>query len=116
MPDKSRGKRAFKGRAGAMGGKKLAAYAFVGALALVAGCTTGPIDGMETTAIAPVTQDISATDLDEGEVQFRSASYGLAEKHFRQAAELRADNAEAWIGLAASYDELGRFDFAARAY
>jgi len=27
-----------------------------------------------------------------------------------------ADNAEAWMGLAASYDELGRFDFADRAY
>lgn len=30
--------------------------------------------------------------------------------------ELKADNAEAWMGLAASYDELGRFDFADRAY
>ncbi|TJX07135.1 MAG: hypothetical protein E5X43_02170, partial [Mesorhizobium sp.] len=26
------------------------------------------------------------------------------------------DNAEAWLGLAASYDKLGRFDFADRAY
>jgi Flp pilus assembly protein TadD len=29
---------------------------------------------------------------------------------------LRADNSEAWMGLAASYDQLGRFDFADRAY
>jgi len=99
-----------------MGGKKLAACAFFGAFALVAGCTTGPIDGMETTSIAPVTQDISAADLDQGKAQFRNANYGLAEKHFRQAVELRADNAEAWMGLVASYDELGRFDFADRAY
>ena len=36
--------------------------------------------------------------------------------HFRKAVELRADNAEAWMGLAAAYDQLGRFDFADRAY
>ncbi|RUU50228.1 hypothetical protein EOD07_32560, partial [Mesorhizobium sp. M2C.T.Ca.TU.002.02.1.1] len=39
-----------------------------------------------------------------------------AEQHFRKAVELKSDNAEAWMGLAASYDELGRFDFADRAY
>ena len=51
-----------------------------------------------------------------GKTQFREANYGLAEKHFRKAVELRADNSEAWMGLAASYDQLGRFDFADRAY
>ena len=56
------------------------------------------------------------SDLVAGKAQFREANYGLAEKHFRKAVELRADNAEAWMGLAASYDELGRFDFADRAY
>ena len=63
-----------------------------------------------------MTADISAGDLAAGKQQFRQANYGLAEKHFRKAVELRADNAEAWMGLAASYDQLGRFDFADRAY
>ena len=49
-------------------------------------------------------------------LSFAQANYGLAEKHFRKAVELRADNSEAWMGLAASYDQLGRFDFADRAY
>ncbi|WP_292541703.1 tetratricopeptide repeat protein, partial [Mesorhizobium sp.] len=74
------------------------------------------VDTTKTTAIQPTSKDVSASDLAEGKAQFREANYGLAEKHFRKAVELKADNAEAWMGLAASYDELGRFDFADRAY
>lgn len=86
------------------------------AAALSAGCTTTAIDTTATSAYAPVETDISAADLKAGKEQFRAANYGLAEKHFRKAVELRASNAEAWMGLAASYDQLGRFDFSDRAY
>jgi Flp pilus assembly protein TadD len=51
-----------------------------------------------------------------GKEQFRNANYGLAEKHFRAAVEQSQDSLEALIGLAASYDQLGRFDLADRAY
>jgi Flp pilus assembly protein TadD len=91
------------------------AIAAIAALAL-SGCTMGSVDGTKTTAIEHPPADVSAADLNEGKQQFRAANYGLAEKHFRKAVELRADNAEGWMGLAASYDELGRFDFADRAY
>jgi Flp pilus assembly protein TadD len=90
--------------------------AAVAAALMASGCTTGSVDKTETTAIAPQTTDISQADLSAGKTQFRDANYGLAEQHFRKAVELRADNAEAWMGLAAAYDELGRFDFADRAY
>ena len=93
----------------------LATSALVCALA-VAGCTTASVDTTQTTAIAPASLDVSQSDLETGKARFREANYGLAEKHFRKAVELRGDNAEAWLGLAASYDELGRFDFADRAY
>ena len=83
---------------------------------MAGGCTTQGVDKTATTSIAPVTADISQADLTAGKSQFREANYGLAEKHFRKAVELRADNSEAWMGLAASYDQLGRFDFADRAY
>ena len=83
---------------------------------MAGGCTTDGIDRTATTSIAPVTADISEADLAAGKAQFRAANYGLAEQHFRKAVELRADNSEAWMGLAASYDQLGRFDFADRAY
>ena len=94
--------------------RNFAAIAVVMASLIVSGCTSSAIDNTKTTAIEP--QDVSATDLAQGKAQFREANYGLAEKHFRKSVELRADNAEAWMGLAASYDQLGRFDFADRAY
>ena len=94
---------------------KILALTIVAAFAL-AGCTTGSVDATKTTSISPPATDVSAGDLNEGKQQFRAANYGLAEQHFRKAVELRADSAEAWMGLAASYVQLGRFDFADRAY
>lgn len=52
----------------------------------------------------------------EGRRHFAAGHYGLAEHKYRMAVEARADNASAWIGLAASYDQLRRFDLARRAY
>jgi Flp pilus assembly protein TadD len=95
--------------------RKFAVAAVLAALVL-SGCSAGSIDVTKTKAIAPVPQDVSAADLAAGKQNFRQANYGLAEKHFRKAVELRATNAEAWMGLAAAYDQLGRFDFADRAY
>ena len=99
-----------------MGQRNFIAIAAMCAALVAAGCTTSAIDNTRTTAISPVARDVSADDLTTGKTHFRDANYGLAEKHFRKAVELRADNAEAWMGLAASYDQLGRFDFADRAY
>ncbi|PBC04073.1 hypothetical protein [Mesorhizobium sp. WSM3860] len=93
------------------------ATAVLAAVLMITGCTTNSsVDTTKTTAIQATAKDISAADLTEGKAQFREANFGLAEQHFRKAVELKADNAEAWMGLAASYDELGRFDFADRAY
>ena len=55
-------------------------------------------------------------DLNLGKKQFRATNYGLAEKYFRRAAENHPGDAEAWLGLAASYDRLRRFELADRAY
>ena len=54
--------------------------------------------------------------LDKGKSAYRNGNYGRAERYYRQAIEERHDNAEAWLGLAASYDRLKRFDHADRAY
>jgi Flp pilus assembly protein TadD len=69
-------------------------------------------------AVAPHRQgaDDQAEDRKLGKQHFRAARYELAERHFRRAVELRPDDLEAWIGLAASYDRLRRFDLADRAY
>jgi Flp pilus assembly protein TadD len=55
-------------------------------------------------------------DLSLGKQQFKASNYGLAEEHFRKAAESHPNDAEAWVGLAAAYDRLRRFDLADRAY
>ena len=55
-------------------------------------------------------------DLQLGKKYFRANNFGLAEKSFRSAVEHRPRDAEAWVGLAASYDRLHRFDLADRAY
>jgi Flp pilus assembly protein TadD len=96
-------------------------------------------DGTEAFAAAPANEDASAEAappvlgapasaeagllgsdpydaLSLGKKQYRANNFGLAEKYFRHAVELRPRDAEAWLGLAASYDRLRRFDLADRAY
>jgi Flp pilus assembly protein TadD len=49
-------------------------------------------------------------------LQFRNGNYGLAEQYYRRAVEANPDSLDAWLGLAASYDRLKRFDLAEKAY
>ena len=51
-----------------------------------------------------------------GQEYFDRGDYGTAERHFRNAVEKSPEDLTAWIGLAASYDRIGRFDLADRAY
>src|SRR5262245_31894015 len=59
-------------------------------------------------------------DLWLGKRHFHEENWGLAEKHFRRVVEHEnvpaQRKAEPWVGLAASYDRLKRFDLADRAY
>jgi len=55
-------------------------------------------------------------DVQLGKKYFRTNNFALAEKSFRDAVEKHPRDAEAWVGLAASYDRLHRFDLADRAY
>jgi tetratricopeptide (TPR) repeat protein len=107
----------------------------------LAGCSGGklsnPFDsktpGVDAFASAPATDDaqppfgapageagLLGSDpndtLSLGKKQYRAGNFGAAEKYFRHAAELHPRDAEAWLGLAASYDRLRRFDLADRAY
>jgi Flp pilus assembly protein TadD len=73
---------------------------------------------------SPVNPDVADTllggdqydDLNLGKKHYREQNYGLAEKHFRRAVEKLPRDGEAWLGLAASYDRLRRFELADRAY
>jgi Tfp pilus assembly protein PilF len=48
--------------------------------------------------------------------RFYEGNFGLAQKYFQDAVEKSPNDVTAWIGLAASYDRLGRFDLADQAY
>lgn len=85
--------------------------------------TTAPTEVTTTTKVASLgtsTAGVLGTDpydeLSIGKKQYRAANYGLAEEHYRKAVETHPNDAEAWVGLAASYDRLRRFDLADRAY
>lgn len=58
----------------------------------------------------------AADDLAKGKQEYRNNRFELAERHFRRATEMHPREAEGWLGLAASYDRLRRFDLADRAY
>ena len=80
--------------------------------------TTGAVQpplGVSTSAPRLLGSD-PYDDLSLGKKYYRASNYGLAERHFRRAVESHPRDAEAWLGLAASYDRLRRFDLADRAY
>src|SRR3954468_18296619 len=47
---------------------------------------------------------------------FNRGSFGLSQRYFKDAVEKSPKDVTAWIGLAASYDRLRRFDLADPAY
>lgn len=91
-------------------------FAAFACLLALAGCQSTGVDTTQTSAFGSFANRPGTSELASAKSHFREANYGLAEKNFRKTVELDATNAEGWVGLAASYDQLGRFDFADRAY
>lgn len=91
----------------------------------LAGCETLNQSGSGTQAsVAAALGAFSATDSEIGTkatlTRARSAlsagNFGLAADAYKKAVEMRPDHTQGWLGLAAAYDELRRFDLADRAY
>jgi len=81
--------------------------------------TTGTVTavlGEEATSNTGLLGTDPKDDLSLGKHHFRQENFGLAEHYFRRAAESHPRDGEAWLGLAASYDRLHRFELADRAY
>ena len=78
--------------------------------------TTASVAGTATPAEPAKPLDEVKDDLTLGKEHYRATNYGLAELHFRRAVEASKRDAEAWLGLAAAYDQLRRFELADRAY
>jgi Flp pilus assembly protein TadD len=66
--------------------------------------------------VPPLTPSKPNDDVNLGRMHFREGNYGLAERYFRHAVEQGPRDADAWLGLAAAYDRLKRYDLADRAY
>ena len=91
------------------------------AAASLGACAAVPTGDVELTAsVAPREPakplDEVKDDVALGKDHYRAQNYGLAELHFRRAVEAAKGDAEAWLGLAAAYDQLKRFELADRAY
>jgi Flp pilus assembly protein TadD len=93
----------------------LAACGTSGQVAETTGSLGGPVDPLSVDNSLLGTLD-PKDDLSMGKRHYKEQNYGLAEKHFRRVVEAQPQTAEAWVGLAASYDRLRRFDLADRAY
>jgi Flp pilus assembly protein TadD len=66
--------------------------------------------------VPPSDERASDEPLYLAKLQYKNGDYGLAEQYFRRAVEANNQSIDAWLGLAASYDRLQRFDLADRAY
>ncbi|MGI9407948.1 MAG: tetratricopeptide repeat protein [Hyphomicrobiaceae bacterium] len=88
-------------------------FLVAGMTVIVGACSSW--SGGEEFTLGSVATPASA-DLRLANAQFQEGAYGNAEKHFKIAVEKEPKNPEAWLGLAASYDYLRRFDLADKAY
>jgi len=103
--------------------KGLSAIVTFAALTL-AGCETvaetAQVESPATSLTVQEPEDVKYYRSDEplklGIEHFNRGNYGLAERYFRDAVEKAPRDVTAWVGLAASYDRLARFDLADRAY
>lgn len=60
--------------------------------------------------------DQASDEVGLGKQAYRANNFILSETHFRRATEVEPRHLEAWLGLAATYDRLRRFDLADHAY
>jgi Flp pilus assembly protein TadD len=101
--------------------RKLAASLLVCAMPLLAACngTSGSGWGNSVTELElPATVDPYPDNevFSVAKVQFAEGNFGHAARYYERAVEVEPNNGEAWLGLAASYDRVRRFDLADRAY
>jgi Flp pilus assembly protein TadD len=87
-----------------------------GLQAMVEGFAPAPIPTPTVEQPANVQYHASDEPLRLGLEFFNRGQFGIAERYFRDAVEKSPRDTTAWVGLAATYDRVGRFELADRAY
>lgn len=108
-----------RGRRASTSGRTLrlrVARAFLCAAPLIGGCVAPATEAPLLSATTSEQEFAQGENVRNGARHFLEGAYGLAQESFQKAVEAAPKNAAAWIGLAASYDQLRRFDLADRAY
>ena len=88
---------------------------------------TRSLAAQEPTSKEPATKELAPAaavvpgadgkdDVSRGRALFRAGNFAEAEVAFDRAAKMNPRDAEAWLGLAACYDRMRRFELADRAY
>lgn len=110
------------------GGRGSKRYVVLALAVMLAGCSGGlaefgagadkaPTDPTLTGAVNPgLTGAVASDPVSLGRRHYAEGNFGLAEENYRKAVELGPRDLDGWLGLAASYDRLKRFDLADRAY
>lgn len=107
-----------QGRATRMRVKRVGSYGCVLLTLALSACQTPGSDPV-TAADPPAfsTGILTSNEANRlGRADLAAGNYGNAERHFRTAVEENATDVPSWLGLAAAYDNLSRFDLADRAY
>lgn len=101
--------------------RKLASALLVCAFPFLGACNSIGLSSFGNSAIE-IELPSSVEEYPDGEVfkvakiQFAAGNYGHAARYYERSVEVEPNNGEAWLGLAASYDRVRRFDLADRAY
>jgi Flp pilus assembly protein TadD len=91
---------------------------------LLSACNSATSDGLSSwgntlsASDLPAKVDIYPDDqvLQVAKSQYAAGNFGHAARYYERAVEVSPQDGEAWLGLAASYDRIRRFDLADRAY
>jgi Flp pilus assembly protein TadD len=81
-----------------------------------AGLSTFGKNKLEVAEVSDIGDYTADRAMLQARAHFRNSNYGYSAAFYKRAAELAPGNAEAYVGLGASYDRLGRFDLADRVY
>ena len=99
-----------------------AASVIAGMAAFAQGCTTSDSFATFGDTMAGIEEPVDVEYYADDKVlavaknHFEEGNYGHAQHYYKRAVAVAPNDAEAWLGLAASYDRIRRFDEADKAY